>query len=277
MNWSMPGAHRCVPALLLLLALLLPVPAACAGDPRISAVFGRYGAMGTMVVASADGRSVFVHDIGRSGRRYPAASTFKILNTLIAVETGAVSGKDAVLGWDGRIHDFPDWNRDQSLGSAFRVSCVWCYQEMARRVGAQRYREYVDRCAYGELSEPFDGSAFWLDGSLTISAMEQVRFLRRFCNRELPFGPEAYATLRDIMVVEHSPEMTLRAKSGWASRSTPQVGWYVGWVEAEGRAWLFALNMDISDLHQLPLRQRIAREALEATGVVAPQPISSRK
>lgn len=273
----MPGGRNSVLAVLALLALLLPASQAEADDRRIAAIFEKYGVRGTMVVASVDGCTTFVHDRRRARQRYPAASTFKVLNTMIAVETGAVSGKDEVVRWNGRIHDFPDWNRDQSLESAFRVSCVWYYQELARRVGAQRYREYVDRCAYGKLSEPFDGSAFWLDGSLTISAMEQVRFLRRLCKRELPFGPEAYATLRDVMVVEHSPEMTLRAKSGWAARSTPQVGWYVGWLEAGGKGWLFALNMDISDPQQLPLRQRIAREALEAAGVVAPQPFLSRK
>jgi beta-lactamase class D len=272
----MPAARKSVLAVLALLGLLLPAPLARAEDRRIAAIFEKYGVRGTMVVASPDGCTTFVHDRRRALQRYPAASTFKVLNTMIAVETGAVSGKEEVVRWDGRIREIPDWNRDQSLESAFRVSCVWYYQELARRVGAQRYREYVDRCAYGRLSEPFDVSAFWLDGSLTISAMEQVRFLRRLRGRELPFGPLAYSTLCDIMVVEHSPEMTLRAKSGWAARSEPQTGWYVGWVEARGRIWLFALNMDIDDPRQLPLRQRIAREALEAAGAIAPQPVTPR-
>lgn len=252
----------------LLLALLLVPSCALADDQDLAKVFARHEAEGTMVISSLDGRDTFMHDSGRASRRYPAASTFKILNTLVALEEGAVSGKDEVIVWDGRHYDFPDWNRDQTLESAFRVSCVWYYQELARRVGAATYRDYLRRCSYGNLGEPFDVATFWLDGSLTISAVEQVEFLRRLVNRTLPFGPRACETLREIMILEHSPRFTLRAKSGWAARGKPGTGWYVGWVETGGKVWLFAMNIDILEAKGLALRQQLTREALKSKGIV---------
>jgi hypothetical protein len=51
---------------------------------------------------------------------------------------------------------------------------VWCFQELARRIGGERYRTRLARADYGRFREPFDETTFWLDGSLTISARERV-------------------------------------------------------------------------------------------------------
>ncbi|NTV01233.1 MAG: class D beta-lactamase [Chlorobiaceae bacterium] len=252
---------------LLIIGLFCPLKL-LGGDRDLEAVFERRGVKGTMVISSLDGCDTFVHDADRADLRFPAASTFKILNTLIALQEGAVKGRDEVIRWDGTVRDFPDWNRDQTLGSAFSSSCVWYYQELARRVGAEKYRGYIRRCAYGKLGEPFDTATFWLDGTLVISAQEQVAFLRKLCRRTLPFRDSAYETLRGIMAVDDEQGYTLRAKSGWAAGVTPQVGWYVGYVEKGGRVWLFAMNMEVRKREELPLRREIALEALRAKGLI---------
>jgi beta-lactamase class D len=250
------------------MAMLMISVVARAEDREIAEIFARQGIRGTMVIASLDGAKTFIHDEDRAHRRFPAASTFKILNTLIALEEGAVTGKEEVIRWDGRQYDFPDWNRDQTLEGAYRASCVWYYQELARRVGAVKYRDYVRRCSYGRLAEPFDGTSFWLDGALRISAIEQVEFLRKVCRRKLPFSMSAYDTLRDIMLASQTPGYTLRAKTGWAARENPQTGWYVGYVENGGKVWIFATNMEIRNAEELPLRQAVTLEALRAKGIV---------
>ena len=162
----------------------------------------------------------------------------------------------------------PDWNRDQTLESAFKVSCVWCFQELARRVGAEKYRDYIRKSAYGALREPFQETTFWLDGSLEISAMEQVEFLKKVYLRSLPFSPSSYDTLREIMVVEQTPTFTIRAKTGWGTRATPQVGWYVGYVETANDVWFFAANLEVRDKADLALRKTLTREALQAKGII---------
>lgn len=250
-----------------LLAFLLSVPAV-AEDQALAKLFAQQGIEGTIVISSLHNGNTFIHNDPRAKQRFSAASTFKILNTLISLEGKVIAGKDDVLKWDGHIYDLPDWNRDQTLESAFKVSCVWCFQELARRVGAEKYRNYLRKSVYGELREPFDVATFWLDGSLQISAIEQVNFLKKVRLRTLPFSASSYETLQQIMLVEQTPTFTLWAKTGWATRVKPQVGWYVGYVETPKDVWFFATNIEIHDEKGLPLRQKLTREALQAKGIV---------
>nr|WP_240067734.1 OXA-198 family carbapenem-hydrolyzing class D beta-lactamase OXA-1056 [Pseudomonas aeruginosa]UKC75978.1 class D beta-lactamase OXA-1056 [Pseudomonas aeruginosa] len=241
---------------------------AVAEDQVLAGLFSQHGMKGTIVISSLHNEKTFIYNEPRANLKFSTASTFKILNTLISLEEKAISGKDDVLKWDGHIYDFPDWNHDQTLESAFKVSCVWCFQELARRVGAEKYRNYLRESAYGELREPFMETTFWLDGSLQISAIEQVDFLKKVYLRTLPFNATSYETLRQIMLVEKTPAYTMWAKTGWATRVKPQVGWYVGYVETPKDVWFFATNIEIRDEKDLPLRQKLTRAALQAKGVI---------
>ena len=151
--------------LVTLVVVLLP-SSVLAEDEAIAKLFAQSGLDGTLVVSSLRTGQTFIHNDERASRRFSPASMFKIFNTLIAVDTGAIAGPDAVLKWDGQVRQFTAWNRDQTLASAFQVSCVWCYQELATRVGPEKYREAIHLAAYGERHEPFPVTEFWLDGSL---------------------------------------------------------------------------------------------------------------
>jgi len=229
----------------------------------------RGGVEGTTVISSLSGEQTFIHNESRAHKRFSPASTFKIPNTLISLEAQVIAGEDAVFEWDGQVYQIPNWNHDQTLESAFKVSCVWCFQQLATQVGAQRYRAYLHELDYGELSEPFSETTFWLDGSLTISAAEQVEFLKKLYRRSLPFSASAYETLRTIMLVEETPGYSIWAKTGWATRVTPKVGWYVGYIETRTDRWFFATNIVAEAESALPLRQRLTREALQAVGVAS--------
>lgn len=249
------------------LALLLSFPAA-SEDRALAKVFAQHGVDGTMVISSRQTGRMFVHNDPRANQRFAVASTFKIMNTLIALEEKAIAGKADVFRWDGHSYDFPDWNHDQTLESAFKLSCVWCYQQLARRIGADKYRSYLKKSGYGELREPFEETIFWLDGSLQVSAVEQVDFLKKVYLRSLPFKTPGYETLRQIMLVEQTPTFSIWAKSGWAARVNPQIGWFVGYVETKMDTWFFAMNMEVRDKADLPLRQKLTREALTEKGII---------
>ena len=169
--------------------------------------------------------------------------------------------------WDGHTYAISNWNHDQTLESAFKVSCVWCFQELARRVGAEKYRDYIRKFSYGELHEPFVETTFWLDGLLKISAIEQVEFLKKIYQRSPPFRTTSYEILRTIMLVEQTPAFTIRAKTGLAGKSKPQLGWYIGYVETTKDVWFFAMNLAVRDEKDLLLRLNLTREALQAKGV----------
>jgi len=252
---------------LIIFVLLFPAMV-FAEDQAIAKIFAQSGIDGAMVISSLHSGRIFMHNDARANCRFPTASTFKILNTLIALEEKVVSGKDDLLKWDGHVRDFPDWNRDQTLESAFKVSCVWYFQELARRIRPHRYRKYLHKLGYGELREPFDATAFWLDGSLVISPIEQVEFLKKVYQRSLPFSASTYDTLQQVMLVEKTPAYTIWAKTGWTAGSTPQVGWYVGYVETQHDVWFFAANLDIRHEKELPLRRELTRKVLQEKGII---------
>jgi beta-lactamase class D len=256
---------RFIPFLLFMLALQLP---AFAEDRELAELFRSKGAEGTMVIRSLHSRKSYVHNDLRANRKVSPASTFKICNTLIALEEKAVTEENNLLKWDGTRYDFSDWNRDQTLESAFRLSCVWYYREIARRVGAVKYRRYLDGAGYGRLREPFDTTAFWLDGSLVVSPFGQAEFLEKVYRRTLPFSISSYEKLADIMINEKGPGYTIRAKTGWAARMEPQIGWFVGYVETAGDVWFFAMNIDIRTAADLPLRKELVLEALKIKRII---------
>lgn len=257
-----------MPKLLLAIALLCCSALAHAEDATIARLFDASGINGTLLIESAKTGQRFVHNQTRAQQAFTAASTFKVLNTLIALEEGAIAGKGGVFKWDGTPHEIAEWNRDQTLEHAFKVSCVWCYRQLARRVGAEKYPAYIQRAGFGQLHQPFDGTRFWLDGTLSISAEQQVAFLKQVAERQLPFTPHSYDTLQTIMLAEKTPSYRLYGKTGWATHSTPQIGWYVGYVQTAGDLWLFALNLDTRSAADLPLRQQLVKQALRAKGIL---------
>ena len=250
------------------LLLLSQITLAHAEDVELARLFREAGASGTLLIEAAESGQRYVHNATRAAQPFTAASTFKVLNSLIGLQEGAVSGPEAVFRWDGTHYEMPDWNRDQTLASAFRLSCVWCYQQLARRLGAAVYPAYIREAGFGQLREPFVVDQFWLDGSLTISAEQQVAFLRQVALRKLPYRAQSYAALESIMLAEQTPQYRLYAKTGWSARATPGTGWYVGYVRSERDTWLFALNIDTKSAADLPRRQSIMRAALMAKGIL---------
>jgi beta-lactamase class D len=257
-----------MPNLLISIFLLCFSVFAHAEDAAVAGLFSKAQVTGTILIESTKTGQRFVHNDTRSRQPFTAASTFKVLNTLIALEESVIAGADSVIRWNGTLYEIADWNRDQTLETAFKVSCVWYYQELAQRVGAAKYPGYIRRSHYGELREPFDGKQFWLDGSLTISAEQQVAFLKQVVSGYKPFRASSYDTLKSIMLSEKTPHYRLYAKTGWATRNAPAVGWYVGYVEVAEDIWLFALNIDTRNASELPLRKQIALDAFRAKGIL---------
>src|SRR5215510_9346372 len=98
-------------------------------DAGTSGTFVGYKVADYMVVAS---------DQKRSGEPMLPASTFKVPNSLIALETGVVQDPDKdVFPWDGTTRSIEAWNKDHTLRSAIVASVVPVYQEIARRIGAE--------------------------------------------------------------------------------------------------------------------------------------------
>jgi beta-lactamase class D len=152
-----------------------------------------------------------------------------------------------------------------------RNSTVWVYQGFARALGEARERDYLQRIGYGNADPAGGVERFWLDGPLRISAVEQVAVLQRLHRNELPFAVEHQRLVKDVLVVEAGRDWILRAKTGWAGRTDPQVGWWVGWVERADGAVFFALNIDMpGGIADAPKREAIARRVLQSIAALPP-------
>ena len=75
---------------------------------------------------------------------YLPASTFKIVNSLIGLQTGKIVNDSMVIKWDGVKRWLDDWNRDLTMYEAFRVSSLPYYQEVARRIGKDTMQRWLD-------------------------------------------------------------------------------------------------------------------------------------
>ena len=155
--------------LYLLLICVLSLPAS-ASNPHLAKVFEDAKSQGTLVLESLNSGKRYVHNPKRAHQPFTAASTFKVLHTLIALNEGVVKGIDSPIIWDGKQRGIPSWNRDQTLQSAFQVSCVWCYQQFAQQIDQSTYTRHLQQADYGQLSTPFSTTEFWLNGALQISA-----------------------------------------------------------------------------------------------------------
>ncbi len=248
--------------------VLALVPQAHGEDSDIANLFREKNLNGTLVISSLDGKLVYTHNDERARLRFVPASTFKLPNTLIALEETVIEDENVIVIWDGTDKGQPDCNSDLSLEAAFSSSCVWVYQEMAKRVGKEKYEAYMEKMHYGNGKISPEITNFWLEGDLRISAMGQIEFLKKVYTRMYPFRSSSYDLLRKLMIVEETPAYVLRAKTGWAQNVAPQIGWYVGYVEVGGQVWFFAANMEIARPEDSSLRQEITMKALHLKGII---------
>jgi beta-lactamase class D len=256
---------------LLLLFTSLAAPAAqVAARPQWGRHFDAKGVSGTFVLFEPLADRFLVHDEARARRGFRPQSTFKIANAIIGLEAGSIDDEREVFRWDGKPQLVEAWERDHDLASGMRESVVWMFQDIARRTGKARMREWLRRLEYGNRDISGGIDLFWLQGGLRISAMEQVRFLHRLAEGRLPATQRAQRLVRQALVVEKRPGYTLYAKTGASSvKSHEAVWWWVGWIERQGRPQAyFAMNFTPVERNRLEDRFAIGRAILAEAGVL---------
>src|SRR5437899_6367175 len=229
------------------------------------------GTEGTFVGYLVDDYLVIASDKDRSGEAMLPASTFKIPNSLIALETGVVGDPDKdVFKWDGVVRSIEAWNRDHTMRSAIAASAVPVYQEIARRIGAERMQKYVDLFEYGNRDIGGGIDQFCLTGNLRIDPVEQVDFIDRLRRGALPLSKRSQELVRDILPVTKSGDAIIRAKSGLlgAEFGKPSLGWMVGWAEKGSAQTVFALNMDVREPRHIAARMTLTQQCLTDIGAI---------
>lgn len=207
----------------------------------------------------------------RCRRGFLPASTFKIFNSLTALETKVVTGKDYLIRWDGIDHGSSQWNTDQTLESAFKISALWYFQEVARRIGEAQMQFWLDRASYGNQNMGGGIDQFWLNGKTRITPVEQTLFLAQLMKETLPFSIQNQQLVKEIMLEKSSDHYRFGAKTGWAILPDhTNIGWLVGYLFKEGKWYTFATNIEskgeLSGFRQI--RRDITSQILEQLGLV---------
>ena len=199
---------------------------------------------------------------------YLPASTFKIVSSLIGLQTGKISNDSMIIKWDGIDRGRSECNKDMSMYEAFRLSCPPWYQELARRIGKDTMQHWLDSLAYGN-KKISRIDTFWLDNSLKIKPDEELGLVKRLYFNQLPFHQRNQEIVKRAMLFENNTDYRLSYKTGWGqNEGGKQVAWITGWVEENKHPYFFVLNLESADPNaDIPtIRMKILKDILAQLG-----------
>lgn len=241
--------------------------------PEFQTILDSANVSGAVLIYDEEANQYFSNDFNWSNKGQLPASTFKIPNSIIALETGVVANDSTLFKWNGKQRAFKVWEQDLIFRNAFKYSCVPCYQEVARKIGVNRMKNYLEKLDYGNIQ--FDSTTidnFWLTGPSTITPFQEIDFLKRFYHAKLPISKRTENLVKSIMVLERKPNHILSGKTGWSINDDINNGWFVGYLETKSKVYFFATNIQPSPTLNMDLfpqiRKTVTRQAFQALKVV---------
>lgn len=202
--------------------------------------YTKFNVQGSFIIYSKNEDEYTFYNKAQTSESFTPASTFKICNSLISLDSKVIKDENEVIKWDGKERQNPAWNHDTDMRSAFKNSTVWFYQELAKRVGETQMKSLIEKAQYGNCNISGGIDAFWLSGGLRISPIQQIEFLKRLDNGRLPFSKSSMAILKDIMIVDNKSNYVIRAKTGSGKQDGKYIGWYVGYVTTKNNVFYFS-------------------------------------
>lgn len=235
-------------------------------------VFDKFKVNGSILIYDQKENNFMGYNLERCNTAFCPASTFKIPNTLIAIESG-IATAETVFKWKGEKRSFPHWEKDMTLKEAFKASAVPVYQEIARQVGVEKMSYYTRLFNYGNLDIHSDNiDKFWLEGNSEITQYQQIYFLAKLYNLELPVREESMRQVKEMMRYEAGEHYTISGKTGWAVRQKENITWFVGYVETNDNVYFFATNVTANDNTDIEtfgqVRINLTKEALKELKII---------
>jgi len=213
--------------------------------PEFGKILDSLHVKGAVLIYDIKNKTYYSNDFAWTKMGIIPASTFKIPNSIISLETGVIQNDSVIFKWDGEKRNFKKWEKDLTFKQAFQVSCVPCYQEIARKVGVKRMKSYLKKLNYpGMVFDTLTIDNFWLQGKSKISQMQQIDFLERLYFSKLPISKRTENIMKDIMIIEKNENYTLSGKTGWGMRNDINNGWLVGYLEINNLIYFFATNVE---------------------------------
>ena len=208
----------------------------------LSQFFGDFE--GSFVLYDIENSLYTIHNIDIGVRRVSPNSTYKIFSALIALETGNLDASNTVQQWDGTPQPFEAWNQNHNLASAMQSSVNWYFQYFDALVGLETLRSYLTRLHYGNRNLSGGLTDFWIESSLRISPVEQVKLLRNVYLNDTIFEGDHIDTVKDALRLTAN----LSGKTGTGIiNGRAANGWFIGYIENEGSSFIFATYIQGDD------------------------------
>ena len=243
---------------------------------NLNDLYREHRVQGCFLLKSLNSGQLYVYNSDRCEEGFLPASTFKIPNSIIALETGIAADENLVIPWDSIPRKVPSWNQDHTMQTAFQASCVPYYQEIARRIGATRMQEWVHKLQFGRMDIRNENlTNFWLKGKSRITPYGELDFIERLVTDKLPIKPSTTHKIKTIMTIaSDSSGMVMRGKTGWAVDGNRNIGWFVGAIERpDGERFVFVNNVEakvgtIRNEDFMMSRKNIVGKVLGSLGVI---------
>ncbi len=212
----------------------------------------------------------------RAATQVSPFSSFKVANSLIALDKGLIQDAKQILTFNKEQYPVQAWwpsawkLPQYNLFSAFKYSMVAIYRQLAKQIGQADMDKYINRLHYGNQDTSSGLDDFWLNGSMKISANEQVEFLQKLYHNKFGFKVSAVNTLKEVMLVESTEKYKLYAKTGAGKvNDGSMLGWYVGFVENTSGVHFFAFNLNRDSYAQMKaVRISIAKNHLKQADII---------
>ncbi len=239
--------------------------------------FEECGIEGSITIYDYNLNKWMTNDIEDSQNLTLPASTFKIVNTLIALETKVIQDENEIIPW---IDDYdtlkyghrPNIYHSMSMKEAFKLSAGWAYIELAKKIGKGRYRDFLTQIGYGNVDLSAEDTDFWNFGSFAISPANQISILIGIYEETLPFSQQSFKTLKKMMIEEETDDYVIRAKTGWTRDGGKDTGWWVGYIEKSDNTYFFATRLikdrDVPNSNFGSCRKEITKKICEELGIL---------
>ena len=205
----------------------------------LSHFFG--GLEGSFVLYDMEHSIYTIHNRDMSVLRVPPNSTYKLISTLIGLETGILEYYASYREWDGTIHPFDSWNQNHDLTSAMQSSANWYFQDIDIQIGAEMHYNYLTQLSYRNRNTSGRNTDFWNESSLLIFPVEQVRLLTNLYQDNTTFDERHVGSLMNTMRLSESDGSVLTGKTGTGIVNDRFInGWFIGYVETGTQTFAFA-------------------------------------
>jgi beta-lactamase class D len=188
------------------------------------------------------------------------ASTFNIINTLIALEEGTIKDENTIMKWNGRKYNNPIASQDLDLKTAFKYNIDWYFWQLRLKTGGKKMKDWLNRMNYGDPPETIDSfrvtpsgvDSFWvISGTLNITPAQQLDYIEKFYTGQLPFSARSAGIVKKLLFEKDTSGYKIYGKRGSyrLNGENKYIGWFVGYLETRDDVYFFVNYIQSPNLH----------------------------